>query len=90
MFPDTQKEVCFIANMCNQQSKALIIHAINTERSAASNATSCEKLHQSVLQNYSIVQVHECSLMLLSPNAEGNPLQCESFLDAAQMYVQKR
>lgn len=67
MFPATQKEVCFIANVCNQQGKALIIHNINTEQSATPGSTSCEKVHQSVLQNYNvIVQAHKLALMLLS------------------------
>lgn len=44
MFPTTQKEeVCFVANVCNQQGKALITPTINTEQSATPGSTSCCK-----------------------------------------------
>lgn len=71
MFPATQKEeVCFTANVCNHQGKTLIIHTINTEQSeqsATPGSTSCEKVHQSMLQNYNgIVQAHKFTLVLLS------------------------
>lgn len=96
MFPATQKEeVCFIANVCNQQGKALIIHTINTEQSATPGSTSCEKVHQSMLQNYNvIVQVHKLALMLLSSlqwcREKKNPFQLEPLLDRAQILMPQR
>lgn len=96
MFPATQKEeVCFIANVCNQEGKALIIHTINTEQSATPGSTSREKVHQSVLQNYNgIVQVHKLILMLLSSlqwcREKKSSLQLESLLDRAQILIPQR